>query len=69
MPSKTALVMYDKCQPEQCSSGVCAAAAACTRKQLTQDAPYEAPMQPALCRACGDCVRACPAKAIKLVTV
>jgi len=68
MPSKLALVNYNKCHPENCDSGVCVAALACTHKLLVQDSPYEAPMaDPFLCRACGDCVRACPLKAIEIV--
>ncbi len=68
MPRKMALVVYDKCHPEQCDSGVCAAAMACTRKLLWQEAPHQIPIpNPAYCRACGDCVRACPAKAITIV--
>ena len=68
MPGKMALVDFNKCRPEECDNGVCAAALACTRKLLVQEAPYEAPMpNPALCRACGDCVRACPAKAIQII--
>ncbi len=65
MPSKMALVDYNKCQPSQCDSGKCAAALACSRRLLTQEALYEPPMtDPSVCRGCGDCVRACPAKAI-----
>ena len=68
MPGKMAIVDFNKCCPGQCDSGVCAAALACTRQLLVQDVPYEAPMtNPALCRACGDCVRACPLKAIQIV--
>ncbi|MFH1003521.1 MAG: 4Fe-4S binding protein [Chloroflexota bacterium] len=68
MPGKMALVNYNQCHPEQCDSGVCAAALACPRKLLKQEAPYQAPMpHPALCRACGDCVRACPRQAVRIV--
>ena len=68
MPSKIALVDFEKCDPEQCKQGICLAAKACKRKLLIQEAPGEIPMvNPALCRACADCVRACPRQAIKIV--
>ncbi|MFH1383227.1 MAG: 4Fe-4S binding protein [Chloroflexota bacterium] len=67
MLTKSAMVVYDKCRPEECSQGICQAAAACPRKLLKQEAPYETPMpDPALCRACGDCVRACPRNAVRI---
>ena len=67
MASKMALVAYDKCQPEKCNAGVCVAALACSHKLLKQEAAYEPPMAaPSLCLACGDCVRACPLKAIQI---
>jgi len=68
MPNKMALIQFDKCRPEMCEDGICAGAEACPRKLLKQEAPYEIPMpDPTLCRGCGDCARACPAKAIKVV--
>jgi translation initiation factor RLI1 len=70
MPSKVALVQYDKCHPESCADGVCAAAAACTHKLLKQEAPHEIPMpHPSLCRGCADCVRACPLGAIRITVM
>jgi Fe-S-cluster-containing hydrogenase component 2 len=70
MPSKMALVDYKRCHPEKCDSGVCAAVLACSHKLLKQEAPYEMPMtDPSVCQGCGDCVRACPLKAIKIVTM
>ena len=67
MPGKMALVDYSKCRPEECDSGICAAAQVCTRKLLAQESPYDVPMpNPSLCRGCGDCVRACPLKAIEI---
>ena len=69
MPSKMALVDFDKCNPELCDSGLCAASQACPQKLLKQEAPGEIPMtDPSLCRGCGTCARACPAKAIRIVT-
>jgi len=68
MPSKMALVDYKKCHPEKCDSGVCAAVQAYSQKLLKQEAPYEIPMMdPSDCRGCGDCVRACPMKAIEII--
>lgn len=68
MPSKMALVDFGKCTPDQCAE--CPAVKACPRKLLRQEAPGEPPMtNPSLCRGCGDCARACPAKAIKVVNI
>ena len=67
MPSKMALLHYDKCHPESCDSGICVAAMACVRKLIKQEAAYQIPMpDPSLCQGCGDCVRACPEKAIEI---
>ena len=70
MPSKMAVVDYRKCQPEECSGGVCLASQACTRKLMRQEAPYDAPMtNPSACAGCADCVRACPLKAIRILSM
>ncbi|MFC1929857.1 hypothetical protein ACFLW6_03230 [Chloroflexota bacterium] len=37
MPSKVALVVYDKCRAKECIDGICVAAAACTRNLLRQE--------------------------------
>jgi translation initiation factor RLI1 len=67
MPSKIALVDYNKCRPQECDSGACPAALACRYKLLKQEKANEAPMaDPFICRGCGDCVRACPLKAIEI---
>ena len=67
MPTKRALVDFNKCHPEKCDKGICAAALACPRHLLKQEAPYEIPLpDPALCQGCAKCVRACPHKAIRL---
>ena len=68
MPSKIALIEFEKCHPEKCGDGICAAAAACPRKLMKQEAPYEIPLpSPSICKGCGDCARACPLKAIKIL--
>lgn len=67
MPGKIALVDFNTCYPYKCDNGVCLAAQACERKLLTQEKAYEIPMaNPSLCRACADCVRACPAGAVQI---
>jgi NAD-dependent dihydropyrimidine dehydrogenase PreA subunit len=70
MPSKMALVDFNKCDPEFCAGGKCLAVKACPRKLLKQEKPSQPPMtDPMACRACADCVRACPKKAIKIITI
>lgn len=70
MPGKMAMVDFNKCHPEECEEGICLAARACERKLLKQEKAYEAPMpDPSICRACGDCVRACPLGAIEIVRI
>ena len=67
MARKMALVDYDRCHPEACEGGVCLAERACPSGLLRQEAPHEIPMpEPSFCRACGECVRACPQQAIRL---
>ena len=70
MPSKMVLIDFEKCNPQQCGDGVCLAALACERKLLIQEKPFEIPMaNPSICRACGDCVRACPLGAVRIVKI
>jgi translation initiation factor RLI1 len=70
MGRKMALLDYNACHPDACPDGLCPAAAACPSKLLKQEKPFEAPMpEPFACRACGECVRACPHKAVSIVTM
>jgi translation initiation factor RLI1 len=70
MRRKMALLDFGKCCPESCEGGVCAASLACPLKLLQQEAPFSVPLpEPSACRACGECVKACPQKAIKLVSL
>jgi TPP-dependent indolepyruvate ferredoxin oxidoreductase alpha subunit len=70
MPGKRALVDYRKCDPSKCGDdGTCVAAAACTRKLLRQEEPFEPPMtDPSPCRGCSDCARVCPLGAIVIAS-
>ena len=66
MPSKVALVDYNKCHPDTCGAGICGAAQACRYKALKQEKAHDPPMSPFTCRGCGDCARACPQNAIEI---
>jgi translation initiation factor RLI1 len=70
MPGNRAAINYEKCRPKQCPGGICTAALACSRKLIKQEAPDEEPMiDPLLCMGCGDCLKACPLEAIKIVNI
>ncbi len=67
MPGKIALVDFNKCRPDECEGGICKAVVACRYKLLKQEKNCEIPLpDPTICRGCGDCVRACPLKAIEI---
>ena len=40
MPSRVALVHYDRCDPKKCDGGICAAALACPRLVLKQETSF-----------------------------
>lgn len=67
MPSKMAMIDFNKCRPAECENGLCLAAQACERRLLIQENVYEPPMpDPSLCRGCGDCSRACHLGAVRI---
>jgi len=69
MLRKMALLDYNKCRPGACTGGICAAARVCPSGLLRQEMPYAMPEpEPSACRACGDCVRACPQKALQIIS-
>jgi translation initiation factor RLI1 len=70
LPGKMAMVQFDKCVPHQCKGGKCTAIPACKHKLIQQEKAGEIPMfSPGSCTGCGDCVRACPLKAIQIYRV
>jgi len=68
MPNTMVSLDYRKCKPSNCTSGLCAAASACTLKLIAQEEKYDRPIaNPTLCRGCAKCVAACPLQAISLI--
>lgn len=68
MAGKAALLTFDRCDPCRCAGGKCAAMPACKHRLIKQEKAGEIPMfSPASCSGCGDCLRACPQKAIQIV--
>jgi translation initiation factor RLI1 len=67
-PKLKVAVDYEKCHPERCDSGVCAAVLKCPIKLWGQEEPYDLPHPTAgFCQECGTCVDSCPLEAIKLL--
>jgi NAD-dependent dihydropyrimidine dehydrogenase PreA subunit len=71
MARKTALLDYSLCRPSECDeAGVCRLVEVCPSKLIKQEKPGFPPMtEPFSCRACGECVRACPLNTIKIVSM
>ena len=66
MSRRMVVVDYNKCRPQHCDNGICAAALACPRRLLEQEAPYEIPMpSPVACSDCAKCILACPLRAME----
>jgi translation initiation factor RLI1 len=71
MTRKMALLDYSRCLPSECDDGgVCRVVDVCPSKLIKQEEPGLPPMtEPSACRACGECVRACPLDAIRIVSM
>ncbi|RLD06980.1 MAG: hypothetical protein DRI65_05630 [Chloroflexota bacterium] len=68
MPQPKVALDYERCDPEFCEDGICAAAKVCEKKVLRQETPGEMPdLNPSMCRGCIDCISACPRDAIRLM--
>ena len=68
MAKASAVVIYNRCKPEECSvDGKCPALKACEYKVLKQDSAGEPPYAFTMCKGCGTCVAACPLGALKLM--
>ncbi len=68
IPKPIVIVKYVTCKPELCDPehGICPALKACTYTILEQEEAFDTPVifHSDMCRGCGDCVAACPMKAI-----
>lgn len=67
-PKLKVTVDYEKCHPERCDKGVCAAVSECPAKLWKQEEPYDLPYPiPGFCQDCSTCVESCPMKAIRML--
>ncbi len=61
-------LIYQKCLPDRCNSGICPAVQSCPLGLLQQEERFDYPFAGHnLCKGCASCVSACPYNAIKLV--
>ncbi len=62
-----AVIDADRCQPDACPGGRCAARGVCPTRAILQLEPHEPPAaDPQRCRGCAKCPAACPRRAIQL---
>jgi translation initiation factor RLI1 len=67
-PKLKVTIDYQKCRPEKCGKGTCAAVIECPINLWKQEAPFDLPyVTPGFCQDCGICVEACPLKAIRML--
>ena len=71
MARKTALLDYRLCHPSECDGGgICRLVEICASRLIKQEESGLPPMtEPYSCRACGECVQACPLDSIKIVSM
>ena len=67
---KAAVINLNVCDPYKCNpkEGECQGAKQCKKKILEQEDSFEQPilLSEFMCTGCGECVPACPSKAIKI---
>ncbi|MBI9106988.1 MAG: 4Fe-4S binding protein [Spirochaetales bacterium] len=68
---KYASIDFSICNPTKHDgkTGLCMAVPACKHQLLEQEAPFEGPLlSTAMCIGCGECARACPLRAITVLS-
>ncbi len=67
MPNSLVSLDYNKCRPDLCNDGHCAAISSCPLKIIQQEEKYGFPMaNSSICKGCAKCVSACPLNALSL---